>query len=303
MCFEKRRIFHHSHRGIAFRNGGSRLGLLLQTSMWQKLKEQIPAVIITVAIIGGAAYWLHKRTIAETVAAQQFELTLVRDQTNAEIRAAAEENRRQIDAVNSILKEAIAKRSSDIFMTDEESSKAAEERVNRLAEAIAVKIQPYNTLPKSPEDAERQQSEQVDKVGDRLTQRIQPILEQMASDQTLTRDAIGNYSQRISDQVDNLLTGELAKNQQLNNNLAATQALARESLALSQEVTALYLSSFKDQGVLTRLLTLPANVIRDASKLSIVNSTERKKIEADLITRMNSIEGRLREIASAKQVP
>lgn len=303
MRFEKRRIFHRSHRGIAFRNGGPSLGLLLQPSMWQKLKEQIPAVIITVAIIGGAAYWLHKRTIAETVAAQQYELALVRDQTNAEIRAAAEENRRQIDAVNSILKEAIAKRSSDVFMTDEEASKAAEERVNRLAEAIAVKIQPYNPLPKSPEDAERQQSEQVDKVGDRLTQRIQPILEQMASDQTLTRDAIGNYSQRISDQVGNLLTGELAKNQQLNNNLAATQAIARESLALSQEVTALYLSSFKDQGVLTRLLTLPANVIRDASKLSIVNSTERKKIEADLITRMNSIEGRLREIASAKQVP
>lgn len=303
MRFEKRRIFHRSHRGIAFRNGGPSLGLLLQPSMWQKLKEQIPAVIITVAIIGGAAYWLHKRTIAETVAAQQYELALVRDQTNAEIRAAAEENRRQIDAVNSILKEAISKRSSDVFMTDEEASKAAEERVNRLAEAIAVKIQPYNPLPKSPEDAERQQSEQVDKVGDRLTQRIQPILEQMASDQTLTRDAIGNYSQRISDQVGNLLTGELAKNQQLNNNLAATQAIARESLALSQEVTALYLSSFKDQGVLTRLLTLPANVIRDASKLSIVNSTERKKIEADLITRMNSIEGRLREIASAKQVP
>ncbi len=303
MRFEKRRIFHRSHRGIAFRNGGPRLGLLIQPTMWQKLKEQIPSVIITVAIIGGAAYWLHKRTIAETVAAQQYELALVRDQTNAEIRAAAEENRRQIDAVNSILKEAISKRSSDVFMTDEEASKAAEERVNRLAEAIAVKIQPYNPLPKSPEDAERQQSEQVDKVGDRLTQRIQPILEQMASDQTLTRDAIGNYSQRISDQVGNLLTGELAKNQQLNNNLAATQAIARESLALSQEVTALYLSSFKDQGVLTRLLTLPANVIRDASKLSIVNSTERKKIEADLITRMNSIEGRLREIASAKQVP
>ncbi len=271
--------------------------------MWQKLKEQIPAVIITVAIIGAAAFWLHKRTIAETVAAQQHELALVRDQTNAEIRAAADENRRQIDAVNSILKEAISKRSSDVFMTDEEVSKAAEERVNRLAEAIAVKIQPYNPLPKSPEDAERQQNEQVDKVSDRLTQRIQPILEQMASDQTLTRDAIGNYSQRISDQVGNLLTSELAKNQQLNNNLASTQAIARESLALSQEVTALYLSSFKDQGVLTRLLTLPANVIRDASKLSIVNSSERKKIEADLITRMNSIEGRLREVAASNQIP
>ncbi|HRP05468.1 MAG TPA: hypothetical protein PLV87_11205, partial [Opitutaceae bacterium] len=64
-----------------------------------------------------------------------------------------------------------------------------------------------------------------------------------------------------------------------------------------------YLSSFKDQGVLTRLLTLPANVIRDASKLSIVNSTDRKKIEADLAGRMNSIESRLREVASADPAP
>ncbi|HRE81974.1 MAG TPA: hypothetical protein PLN52_13030 [Opitutaceae bacterium] len=266
--------------------------------MWQKLKEQLPAVILTVAIIGAAAYWLHKRTIAETIASQQAELATIRDQTNAEIRAAAEEGRRQLDAVNAMLKEAIAKRSADIFMTEAEVNKLNEERVNQLAEIIATKIQPFNPLPKSPEEAERQQTEQVNKVGDRLAERIQPILTQMASEQNLTRDSIGSYSQRISDQVGNLLTSELARNQQLNHQLGESQAVARESLALSQEVTALYLSSFKDQGVLTRLLTLPANVIRDASKLSIVNSTERKRIEQDLVTRMNAIDGRLREIAA-----
>lgn len=266
--------------------------------MWQKFKEQLPAVILTVVIIGAAAFWLHKRTIAETVAAQQSEMAAIRDQTNAEIRAAAEESRRQVEAVNTMLKDAIAKRSADVFMTEAEISKMSEERVNQLAEVIATKIQPFNPLPKSPEEAERQQSEQVNKVGDRLAERIQPILTQMASDQNLTRDSIGSYSQRISDQVGNLLTSELAKNQQLNNQLNNSQAIARDSLALSQEVTALYLSSFKDQGVLTRLLTLPANVIRDASKLSIVNSTERKRIEQDLVARMNSIDSRLREVAA-----
>jgi len=270
--------------------------------MWQKLKEQLPAVILTVAIIGAAAYWLHKRTISETIAAQQTEMALIRDQTAGEIRASAEESRKQVESVNSMLKDAISKRTSDVFMTESEVSKMNEDRVNQLAELIATKMQPYNPLPKNPEEAERQQSEQVDKVGDRLAQRIQPILAQMASDQNLTRESIGTYSQRISDQVGNLLTSELAKNQRLNNNLAASQSVARESLALSQEVTALYLSSFKDQGVLTRLLTLPANVIRDVSKLSIVNSTERKKIEQDLVARMNSIEGRLREVASAQPV-
>lgn len=293
----------HAHQGIAFCARGTKLCLFLQPSMWQKLKEQLPAVIITVLIIGGAAYWLHKRTISETIAAQQRELAVVREQTNAEIRAAADESRRQIDAVNGILKDAISKRSADVFMTDAEMSKAAEERVNKLAEAIAVKIQPYNALPKTPEEAEAQQNEQVDKVGDRLATRIQPILEQMASDQSLTRDAISGYSQRISDQVGNLLTAELAKNQKLHNDLAATQAVARESLSLSHEVTALYLSTFKDQGVLTRLLTLPANVIKDVSKMSIVNSTDRKKIEADLVARMNTIESRLREVPSASPAP
>ena len=61
-------------------------------------------------------------------------------------------------------------------------------------------------------------------------------------------------------------------------------------------LTALYLSSFKDQGLITRLLTLPANVVKDAASLSIVSSSERKKVEGDLINRMNEIEKRLNEI-------
>jgi hypothetical protein len=269
-------------------------------SAWSKLFDQLPAVILTVAIIGGLAYWMHTRTLAQTAASQQAELALLRDQTNAEIKAAAEENRRQIEAVNTLLKDAISKRSAEVFMTDDEVNKLNQERVNQLAAAIATKIQPFTPLPTTPEDAERQQTEQVNKVGDRLSQRIQPILAQMAADQNLTRDSINGYSQKISDQIGVVLTSELAKNQQLNNNLAATQSVARESLALSQEVTALYLSSFKDQGVLTRLLTLPANVVRDASKLSIVNSAERKRIEEDLVRRMNAIDARLKEIGAAQ---
>jgi hypothetical protein len=269
-------------------------------SAWSKLSDQLPAVILTVAIIGGFAYWMHTRTLAETAASQQAELAQLRDQTNAEIKASAEENRRQIEAVNTLLKDAISKRSAEVFMTDDEVNKLNQERVNQLAAAIATKIQPFTPLPTTPEDAERQQTEQVNKVGDRLSQRIQPILAQMATDQNLTRDSINGYSQKISDQIGVVLTSELAKNQQLNNNLAATQSVARESLALSQEVTALYLSSFKDQGVLTRLLTLPANVVRDASKLSIVNSAERKRIEEDLVRRMNAIDARLKEIGAAQ---
>jgi hypothetical protein len=140
------------------------------------------------------------------------------------------------------------------------------------------------------------QNEQVDKVSTRMTEKISPILAEMSKDQNLTRESITAYSQRISDQVSNVLTSELAKNQQLNNNLQATQAAAQEAMKLSHEITALYLSSFKDQGLITRLLSLPANVVKDAASLSIVSSSDRKKVEQELITKMAEIEKRLNEI-------
>lgn len=260
--------------------------------MWPKFKEQLPLLLILALIIGGAAYYANTRVNA-LQSAQQEELANLRQQHAAELQASAEQTRRQIDAVNTLLKDAIEKRSADAFLTQEEFAKANEAKVNQLAEAIAQKIQPFNTLPKTPEEAERVQNEQIDKVSTRLSERIQPILADLAKDQNLTRESLATYSQKISDQVGIILTAELAKNQVLNNNLAETQAVARESLALSQELTALYLSSLKDQGILTRILSLPANVVRDASQFSIITSSERKKKEEELIGRMSSIQKRL----------
>jgi predicted DNA-binding ArsR family transcriptional regulator len=260
--------------------------------MWQKLKEQLPAVILIALIVVGAGFWLLK-IVNESAARQQQEIAALREQNTADLKAAAAETRSQIDAVNTLLKDAIQKRAADVFMTEQEVAKMNTERVNQLAEAIAQKIQPYNPLPKTPEEAEKQQNEQVDKVSTRMAERIQPILADMAKDQHLTREQINAYSLKISDQISNVLTSELAAKQQLNNNLIATEAVARDSMKLSQEVTALYLSSFKDQSLVTRLLTLPANVVRDAASLSIVNSSERKQIEERLVREMNVLQKRL----------
>jgi len=264
--------------------------------MWQKLKEQLPAVILTAVVVVGAAFWIHLKTVRDMADRQQQEMTALRDQTNAELKATAEETRRQIDAVNTLLKDAIQKRAADVFMTEQEVAKMNADRVNQLAEAIAQKIQPYNPLPKTPEEAEKQQNEQVDKVSSRLAERIQPILADMAKDQNLTREQIVAYSQKISDQISNVLTTELAAKQQLNNNLVATEAVARDSLSLAQEVTALYLSTFKDQSLVTRILTLPANVVRDAAHLSIIDSNERKALEDRLANEMNTLQKRLADI-------
>lgn len=260
--------------------------------MWQKFKEQIPAVILTALLVVGGAFWLHQQTVSEMANSQQKELAPLRDANDA-LKVASEENRKQIESTNRLLRDAIAKRESDMFRTDEEVQKLNTERMDALADAIAKKMQPYNPMPKSAEEAERMQSEQIDKVSGRMAERIQPILSEMSKDQNLTRDSIAQYSQRISDQVGNLLTAELAKNQQLNNNLQATQSAAQDALKLSHEITALYLSSFKDQGLITRLLTLPANVVRDAASLSIVNNSDRKKVEEQLVARMGEIEKRL----------
>lgn len=263
--------------------------------MWQKFKEQIPAVILTALLVIGGAFWLHQQTVNEMSAKQQAELAPLREKSEAQS-AALEESRRQIADVKKTLNDAIAKREADVFRTDEEVQKMNADRMDQLAAAIAQKIQPYNPLPKTPEEAERMQNEQVDKVSSRMTERIQPILAEMAKDQHLTRDSIAQYSQRISEQVGNVLATEMNRNQQLNNNLQQTQAAAQEALKLSHEITALYLSSFKDQGLITRLLSLPANVVKDAASLSIVSSSERKKVEENLLNRMSEIEKRLAEL-------
>ena len=54
-----------------------------------------------------------------------------------------------------------------------------------------------------------------------------------------------------------VLTAEMARNQELNTNLMVAQGIAQDSMKLSQEITALYLSSFKDQSLITRILSLP----------------------------------------------
>ncbi len=264
--------------------------------MFQKLKEQLPAVVLTALLVGGAIFWFHQKTVQDLAARNQTEMNALREQTQAELKASAEETRRHIESVNTLLKDAISKRAADVFMTDEEVQKLNTEKMNQLAEAIAQKITPYGSVPKTPEEAEKLQNEQVDKVSARMAERISPILSEMARDQNLTRESITQYSQRISDQISGVLTAEMARNQELNTNLMSAQAIAQDSMKLSQEITALYLSSFKDQSLITRLLTLPANVVRDAANMSIVNSSERKKVEERLVTEMNELEKRLRDL-------
>ncbi len=269
--------------------------------MWQKLKDQIPAILLTALILIGAGFFFYQKAVKDWNAERQEEIAKLREESKAELKASADDTRRHIEAVNQLLKDAIAKRSADMFMTDEEVAKLNAEKVEQLAEAIAKKVTPNGQIAHTPEEAEKIQNEQIDKVGGRLAEKISPILADMSKDQNLTRDKINEYSERISNQISGVLTSEMARNQALNSQIMESQTIAQDSMKLSHELTALYLSSFKDQGLITRLLTLPANIVRDASNLSIVNSTERKKIEERLVTEMNALQSRLD--ASQAQLP
>jgi len=251
--------------------------------------------LVIVLLVSGVAYAFHLKTVAELAEAQQQEIIPLREQNDV-LKAAAEESRRQIADMDQLLKDAISRRQADIFMTDEEIAKLNQEKVEALADAIARRVNPLGGIATTPEEAEALQNEQIDRVSSRMAQQIGPILAEMSEEQNLTREAIEAYSQRISEQLGGVLTAELAKNQQLNNNLMETQAAAHDALKISHELTALYLSSQKDQGLIMRLLTLPANVVKDVAHLNIVDKRSKDKVAEELIEKMTELEARLQTL-------
>ncbi len=258
-----------------------------------KLKEQGPAIIVTAllmgALLGGYAYYVH----AKVLPAQRAQLESLRLAHAADLERSAAETRQEIAAINQLLKDGLAARGNGLFQTQEEAAAAEAAQVARLAEAVAHQLQPHNPLPKTPEEAEAMRNAQVDQVSGRLAERIQPILGRIADDQNLTRESLDRYAAQISQEVSGVLGGEMARNERLGTQVQLTQSLAQESVALSSELTALYLSSIKDQGVINRLLLLPANIVRDASNFSLLNSEERREKEAELTKRLRDIQTRL----------
>lgn len=246
--------------------------------MWQKLKEQIPAIIITVALlVAGAAIM-----VKEVVTRQRAELEPLRAQ-NESLRQQAEENRRQIEATNKLLRDALAQKGGNIINAETQIAKINEERLTRLAEVIAQRVIPSIPVAKSAADVEASQNENVDKVATRLAENIKPVLAQAMEEQKNVAAGFVRDSER--------------RVQELNVGLLATQAAAHDALRLSRELSALYVDSYKDKGVLMRLFSLPASLVMDAATLNIVRG-DGAKTQAELSAKINEIEKRLREIQS-----
>jgi len=246
--------------------------------MWHKLKDQIPAIILTAALFVGAAAFM----VQTIVKRQRAELLPLQAQ-NESLRAQAEENRRQIAATNALLKDALAQSGGGILQPEGQIEKINEERLTRLAEVIAKRVIPAIPVPKSAAESEAAQNEQLDKVAGRLPENIRPVL----------AGAIAEQKQAAA----GLVHDSEARVQQLNVGLLATQAAAQDALRLSREVSALYVDSFKDQGVVMRLFSLPANLIVDAANGNFVTG-QRAKTQQELGAKMDEIEKRLKEIQS-----
>jgi hypothetical protein len=245
-------------------------------SGWHRFRDQIPVILATVILVGLAVGWIYTRSASREEAA----ITPLREQNEA-LRAQADENQRQLLATTELLRGAISRHEGELFKSDEEIQKLNGDRINNLADAIAQKVTP--ALPRqTPEELAKLQEEEVDQISSRTAEKLRPALGELSEkQQAINGQVVAGYNQRI---------------QTLNAKVQETQAAAQDALALSHEVSALYLNSFNDQGVLVRLLSLPAEVVRDTAQGNIITSRQRKKTESQLDQKMREIEERLQQI-------
>ena len=272
--------------------------------MWSNFKAQIPVIFFTAVITVGVLVWLGNKVVANMTRQNEQQLAELRANTEQRIKESNDALKSQMEATYTLLKDSVENRKGGLFMSDDELATLNDEKVAVLAKALASQIQPYGMpVPQNPQEAEEQRNKQVDEVAGRMASRIQPILEQMSHETSLTKESVANYSQRISDQIAVVLTSELAQKQKLNNNLLESTSIAQESMRISQQITALYLSQMKNESLLGRILMLPAHVVQDVGKGSIVNSNEREKVEAKIAEDMKKLQQRLDTVKANMPAP
>jgi hypothetical protein len=257
------------------------------------VKSAIPVAVISAVLVAlffvGYSFWFKEQVFKPFAERQQSDLESLRSDYQTQMQKVADNIMARVDQTNKTLDAAIAAKNTDLFLSEEENRKLETAKIGALADAIMGRL---NAVIPTPEDQDRGYTTVSERVADRLN----PILSEIARTGNLTRSDVEFYSSQISGMVDGLLRDEMAEKQRLNNNLMVTQAVAQDSLRLSQEMSALYLSSLKDEGVLSRILSLPVRVVLDVSTLSIVGSSDRKKVEERLFNDLNALERRLTEV-------
>jgi hypothetical protein len=141
--------------------------------------------------------------------------------------------------------------------------------------------------PRTPEDLKRAEDEQVDMISSRIVEKINPALVDFSQKQD-KHDAVA--AQTISAYNDRI--------QHLNDHLAATQAAAQDALKLSQEMSSLYLQQMTDHGVVARVLSLPAYLIKDTLSGNLLAGGDQRDAQKVVNEKLQQLETRLSQIQS-----
>lgn len=247
---------------------------------------------ITLAVCLGLGLFLLERNQRSASEARARELEALQARTADEFRVFADRLLMTVESTDRKLSEAMASTEDTLFLNDAEQQSFEQERIDALAEAVSTRLATA---------AENGESE-VNQVVNRVSERINPILNEISQTGTLTRSDIQLYTHRISEQITSVLRDEIEAKQQLNNSLLVSTGIARDSLALSGEMAALYVSSLKDEGMISRLLMLPVGLVQDAASLSIVGSSDRKEAEERIFEELAALQNRLTEVEASMPV-
>jgi len=257
-------------------------------------KNALPVALLGAALVGVVlllqTYFFRNSVMSELRAQQRQELAQLRLEQQERFETFAEQLSEKLDKNTRALEAALAGGGAgDLFVAEGEKKVIEAETINALAEAIMRRLQPM--IP-TAEDEERSYTN----ITERVSTRLNPILSEIARTGTLTRSDIEFYSNQITKMIEEALIAERAEKQRLNTAVVTTSAIAEDSFRLAQEMSALYLSSLKDEGVLSRILSLPVGLVQDVSTLSIVGSSERKEVEERLFKQLSEIENRLKSM-------
>lgn len=257
------------------------------------LKSAIPVAVVSAVLVAlffvGYSFWFKERVLSEFARTQKSEISSMQSAYAQELQKMADRVVARVDETNKTLDAAISPTPNELFVTNGETRVLEDEKIAALADAIMVRLS--RSIP-SPDE----QARGYDEISDRVAQRLDPVLAEIARNGSLTRSDIEFYSNRITDILETTLREESVEKQQLNNNVLVATGVARDSLRVAQEMSALYLSTMKDEGVLSRILSLPVRVVQDVSKFNIVGSSDRREMEERLFVELSSLEERLTTI-------
>ncbi|MEZ5274902.1 MAG: hypothetical protein R3F07_00815 [Opitutaceae bacterium] len=246
----------------------------------------------TLTLCLGLGYVLLARSEKTASETRARELEALQTRYTDEFRTFADRLLMTVESTDRKLSEAMTSNEDTLFLNDAEQRSFEQERIDALADAVSTRLT----------EAAKGDDSEVNQVVTRVSERINPILNEISQTGTMTRSDIQLYTHRISEQIATVLREEIEAKQQLNNNLLVSTGIARDSLALSGEMAALYVSSLKDEGMISRLLMLPVGLVQDAASLSIVGSSDRKKAEEKIFSELASLQDRLTEVEQSMPV-